>query len=195
MADSRGSLSQACSKYPKAFPKELVMALKIGEGGGSRAIAETLRNPVVDDRKFQQEMKEEAVNNSIYPAFLLLATASLIVVIITVLMPKVQELIRVSNAAPPASMVTLLALSAFVQKYGVAAVAALGSGARILGLQEGPKVRDFRDPDNGEKPLPRQDREGVRRCWITGVPRLVQGRRAAGEQTSRPAPMRTKTGR
>jgi type II secretory pathway component PulF len=145
MADSRGSLSQACSKYPKAFPKELVMALKIGEGGGSRAIAETLRS-LWDDRKFQQEMKEEAVNNSIYPAFLLLATASLIVVIITVLMPKVQELIRVSNAAPPASMVTLLALSAFVQKYGVAAVAALVVlVVAFLGLQKRPKVRDFRD--------------------------------------------------
>lgn len=145
MAESRGSLSQAFAKYPKAFPRELVMSLKIGEGGGSRIIAETLRS-LLEDRTFQKEMRAEAIASSIYPAFLLLSVIGLIVTISTVLLPKLQELIEVSRADPPESMRKLMAISGFFHRYGILlALAAVALVAAILAARKRPRIADASD--------------------------------------------------
>lgn len=142
IAESRCTFSQACGQYPKAFPRDMVMTLRIAENNGSKAIAETLRS-LWEERRFLRELRQEVLASSIYPCFIFLALAGLLVTIFTSLLPKLQDLVDVSAAPPPASMQRLLALSAFFGKFGPVLI--LGAALAILGVGIACKQRQLRD--------------------------------------------------
>ena len=129
--DAKSSLSQALEKYPQAFPKEVVTALKVGERGGAAKLAESMKN-IWEQRAFKKALRAEALAGSLYPAGLLLGVIGLLVLIFTYLLPKVGELVALGQKAPPDAMLRLLAISHFMHTDGW--LLAAGAAAAVAGV-------------------------------------------------------------
>jgi len=113
--EAKSNLSQALEKYPQAFPKEVVTALKVGERGAK--LAESMRN-ICEQRTFKRALRAEAMAGSLYPAGLLLTVIGLLLLIFNYLLPKVSELVALGHKPPPDAMLRLLAISHFMRAYG-----------------------------------------------------------------------------
>ncbi|HEX8295362.1 MAG TPA: type II secretion system F family protein [Chthoniobacteraceae bacterium] len=138
------SLSQALRDYPRIFSPLYVNLVSAGEASG--ALPEILRRLVahLSDIKALRDRVQQAL---VYPAVLVVAGVGLIVVFMTVMVPKLTTFFKgTGQALPPATQMLVTANHLLVTYWWLGALLCLGMFALFKAFtrsNEGRKAWDF----------------------------------------------------
>jgi len=89
--ESGSSLSEAMARHPRAFDKLYVNMVKAGEAGG---VLDSILTRLADFREKSQRLRSKVIGALIYPAAVVTIACIILTVIITVVIPKFEEIFR-----------------------------------------------------------------------------------------------------
>jgi type IV pilus assembly protein PilC len=121
------SISNALSKHPDAFSDFYVNMVRAGEESGK--LDETF-NYLADYLDRTYEVVSKAKNALIYPAFVVATFIGVMVLMLTVIIPKISLMLKESEQAIPIYTKVVLAISDLLLNYGVF----VGIGLIIVGF-------------------------------------------------------------
>ncbi len=126
------SLSEAMSKHPDVFSPLYLSMIRVGETGGIlEQTTEQLAGILSRDEKIKTSLK----NASAYPIFVLCLGMASVILIVTVILPKILDTIAGGVALLPLPTRILMAVSAFFQNLFTSVVgwaAIVGTVAAIV---------------------------------------------------------------
>lgn len=108
------SMSQAMAKHPKIFSIFYVSMVRAGEESGK--LSEVF-SYLADYLERSYALMSKARNALIYPAFILLAFAAVVVVIMTVVIPKISEILEETGQELPIYTKIVIGISSFLQNF------------------------------------------------------------------------------
>jgi len=121
-----GSLSEALAEHPDVFPPLYVRLVRVGETGG---VLDAVLRQLADTLEQQAALRERVRSAAIYPAILLAVGVASVVIIVTVIVPRIIAALGTEPYLLPWPTRMLLAASGFIGKWwwllglgGVAAV-------------------------------------------------------------------------
>jgi len=118
------SISTALDKHRRYFPKYFSKMIKVGEESGT--LSEILKNMLV-----QQEREYELISNArgamIYPAILLLASLSIVVFMLSFVIPTIAQVLGDYGGELPWTTKLLIATSSFIVNHSLFLLAGLFS--------------------------------------------------------------------
>jgi len=119
------SLSDAMAKRPEVFSRLYISMVRVGETGGILDQTMTQLSELLGrDEKVRTNMK----NASAYPIFVLSIGLISVVIVITMILPKIIETIAGGVAALPVPTRMLMAMSDFLIKFGWLAAIVVAGG-------------------------------------------------------------------
>ena len=113
------SISQALSKHPDVFSDFYVNMVRAGEESGK--LDETFLY-LADYMDRTYEVTTKAKNALIYPAFVVMTFIGVMVLMFTVVIPKIAEIVKESNQDLPIYTRIVFAASDFIVNHGLATV-------------------------------------------------------------------------
>jgi type IV pilus assembly protein PilC len=117
-----GTLSDAMSKYPKAFDKLYVNMINAGEAGG---VLDLILARLADFMEKAAKLKKKVIGAMIYPAVVITIAVGIVSMIMIFVIPKFEDIFRDFGTKLPPITVVLLKLSRwFANDYGWAYVIA-----------------------------------------------------------------------
>jgi type IV pilus assembly protein PilC len=123
------SISKALSKHPKAFSDFYVNMVRSGEESGK--LDETfLYLADYIDRTY--ELTSKARNALVYPSFILVTFVAVMVLMLTLVIPKIGAIIQDSGQSLPLITAIVLGFSTFLVDYGIFILIALVIGGFFL---------------------------------------------------------------
>lgn len=134
-------LYDAMRLHPKAFSPLMTSMVRAGEEGG---FMEDVLKRIATFTEQQEELKGRVIGAMVYPIFLLTVGSGIVVVMLAWLVPKFNGLFETMAARGelPWATTTLMAMSAWTQKYW--AVGLLAAGVAIWGLVQWLKTEQGR---------------------------------------------------
>jgi type IV pilus assembly protein PilC len=110
------SLSDAMSKYPKAFDKLYVNMINAGEAGG---VLDLILARLADFMEKAAKLKKKVIGAMIYPAVVITIAVAIVSMIMIFVIPKFEQIFLDFNTKLPAITQVLLNVSRwFAQDYG-----------------------------------------------------------------------------
>lgn len=106
-------LSESFAKRPDVFSQTYVSLIAMGEKTGNLAAA---LNSIVDDIKWNMDIRRKTKKAFVGPTFGLLMISSVLGVMTTVVVPKVTAFLKAQQIGLPAVTIALIAFSDFMQK-------------------------------------------------------------------------------
>src|SRR5687768_13879233 len=117
-----GTLSDAMSKYPKAFDKLYVNMIAAGEAGG---VLDLILARLADFMEKAQRLKKKVIGAMIYPAVVISIAVGIVSMIMIFVIPKFEDIFRDFGTKLPAITMILLKVSRwFANDYGWAYILA-----------------------------------------------------------------------
>jgi type IV pilus assembly protein PilC len=117
-----GSLSDAMSKYPKAFDRLYVNMVNAGEAGG---VLDLILARLADFMEKAQRLKKKVVGAMIYPAVVITIAVGIVSMIMIFVIPKFKEIFTDFRLELPGPTKLLIAISDFfANQYGWAYILA-----------------------------------------------------------------------
>jgi type IV pilus assembly protein PilC len=117
-----GTLSDAMSKYPKAFDKLYVNMINAGEAGG---VLDLILARLADFMEKAAKLKKKVIGAMIYPAVVISIAVGIVSMIMIFVIPKFEEIFRDFGTKLPTVTVVLLKISRwFANDYGWAYIIA-----------------------------------------------------------------------
>lgn len=110
------SISKSLSKHPKVFSDFYVNMVRAGEESGKLDQTFLYLADYID-RTY--ELTSKAKNALIYPAFILLTFITVMILMLTVVIPKIGSILSDSGQALPVYTQIILGLSSFLVQYGI----------------------------------------------------------------------------
>ena len=110
------SISSALAKHPKVFSSFYVNMIKAGEESGK--LDETFEY-LADYLDRSYEVTSKVKNALIYPAFVIFTFISVMVLMLTVVIPKISSIILDSGQEVPVYTKIVIGLSQFMVRYGI----------------------------------------------------------------------------
>jgi len=111
---SGGSFSQAVKKQPKAFSEIYCRTIAVGEETGN---LDTVLHQMADYMERQVGMAQRVKKALTYPAMVIGVGVIVVIMMITVVMPKMLDMFVAMNVELPLPTRILIALTNFVQDY------------------------------------------------------------------------------
>jgi type IV pilus assembly protein PilC len=111
---SGGSFSQAVKKHPKAFNEIYCRTIAVGEETGS---LDVVLNQMADYMEKRQAMTQKVKKALTYPMMVMSAGVVVVILMITVVMPKMLDMFTAMSVELPLPTRILIALTEFVQHY------------------------------------------------------------------------------
>jgi type IV pilus assembly protein PilC len=115
-------LSQALSGFPKLFPPIIVNMVAAGEASGNMGLAFERLSSLT---RQQQDIRNRVVGAMTYPAVLMCMSMSVIVVMLTFVLPRFAEMFKALDVELPASTKILMGCADAVRNHGPLVIAAL----------------------------------------------------------------------
>ncbi len=136
-----GTLSDAMSKYPKAFDKLYVNMINAGEAGG---VLDLILSRLADFMEKAAKLKKKVIGAMIYPIVVISIAVGIVSMIMIFVIPKFEEIFKDFGTKLPTVTVVLLNISRwFANQYGWAYVLAFPfvfiSLIKLAKLSEGGK--------------------------------------------------------
>ncbi|NOX97698.1 MAG: type II secretion system F family protein [Nitrospirae bacterium] len=116
------TLSEAMDKYPQIFSELYVSMIRAGEATGS---LEDVLSRLAAQLEWQEETRGIITQAVIYPAFLLTAIIGLIIIVITVLVPRIMIIYTTTGSPLPLPTRILLSTSSFFRNQWIVILAGL----------------------------------------------------------------------
>jgi len=110
------TLASGMADYPHVFPKLYVASVAVGEKTGQ---LEKVLMRLADYYEKQRQVQEKIMQAMIYPALLTLVAGSIVVFLLTYVIPQVTTVFIQTGQALPGVTILLLAVSDALQKYGL----------------------------------------------------------------------------
>ncbi len=111
-----GSLSEAMSKYPRAFDKLYVNMINAGEAGG---VLDIILNRLADFMEKAEKLKKKVIGAMIYPAVVISIAVAVVSMIMIFVIPKFKEIFNdFGLKLPPVTQVLLTISTWFAEQYG-----------------------------------------------------------------------------
>lgn len=123
------SMSTALSKHPKVFSTFYTNMIKAGEESGK--LDETFEY-LADYLDRSYEVTSKVKNALIYPAFVVFTFFAVMVLMLTVVIPKISSIILDSGQEVPIYTKVVIGLSQFMTRYGIFFLVILIIGAILL---------------------------------------------------------------
>lgn len=137
------SLAGAMSRHPKVFNKLFVAMVKAGEAGG---LLDQVLQRLADFAESEAETRSKVKSALAYPVVMVAAGTGAVVVLMTVVMPKIMKIYEDLDQELPATTVFLIRLSGFLQSYWYVVVAALAIAGvvfwRTIHTKDGKRALD-----------------------------------------------------
>ncbi len=111
---SGSSFSQAISKHPKAFDEIYSRAIAVGEETGN---LETVLNQMADYIERQQALTQRVKKALTYPVMVISAGVIVVIMLITVVMPKMLDMFTSMSVELPLPTRILIAITEIFQNY------------------------------------------------------------------------------
>ncbi|MBI5359478.1 MAG: type II secretion system F family protein [Planctomycetes bacterium] len=113
--ESGSTLSDAMIKHPKAFDKLYVNLVKAGESGG---VLDTILQRLAKFMEKSQKLRRKVISAMIYPIVVIVVAVSILMIIMSVVVPKFLEVFKnMGQGNLPAPTQLLLAVSGIMQSY------------------------------------------------------------------------------
>lgn len=127
---SGSAISKALSVHPTVFSPFYVNMVKSGEESGK---LDEIFSYLADYLDRTYEVSSKAKNALIYPAFVIFTFLAVMVLMLTLVIPKISSILIDSGADIPIYTKIVIAISNFVLNYGVwfAVIAAIGGGFAV----------------------------------------------------------------
>lgn len=122
-------LSQAMERHPKVFSSFFVNMVRSAEESGK--LEETFRY-LADYLERSYELSSKAKNALIYPSFILVAFFGVIMVMLTVIVPRLVTIFEETGQTPPIYTQAIIMLSVFIRDYGYVLLGIFAAGALAL---------------------------------------------------------------
>ncbi len=132
-------LSECFEAYPELFPQLYVGMIKVGEASGT--LAESLRH-LADQLKKSNELRSKVKNAMIYPSILVTAMVLVIIILLLVVFPRMQEFFGNANMELPALTMALISISKLAQQFWLPIL--LGIIVLAYAFRKGSSNPDFR---------------------------------------------------
>ena len=135
--------SEACAKYPNAFPKLFVSMVLAGEASGNLADILLKTSKYFDDSvKLAKKVKSAMT----YPVTVILFAIILVNILLIFVIPVFSEMFSSFGSDLPAPTQFLMDISQFLQKYIIFVIFGLFAGWKLIGmLFKTPKGRIIKD--------------------------------------------------
>src|SRR5947207_8489791 len=136
-----GTLSDAMSKYPKAFDKLYVNMISAGEAGG---VLDLITSRLADFMEKAAKLKKKVIGAMIYLAVVISIAVGVVTMIMIFVIPKFQDIFKDFKVELPAITKMLLSISRwFANDYGWAYILAFpivwGLMIKLAKMSEGGK--------------------------------------------------------
>ncbi len=112
---SGNSISQALSKHPRVFTEFYISMVKAGEESGK--LNETFQY-LADYLDREYELNSKVKGALIYPAFVMMTFLTVMILMFTMVIPKISGILVESGAEIPVYTKVILGLSNFLVSYG-----------------------------------------------------------------------------
>jgi general secretion pathway protein F len=134
------SFAKALGRFPREFPEIYVAVVGAGEQSGHLgAVLERL----ADDLEARQALNARLVAATLYPAIVTVAAIVIVLLLMTYVVPQVASVFAGTKHALPLLTTIMLALSAFVRRWGLLLI---GAGVlAFVGLQVALRQPAFRE--------------------------------------------------
>jgi len=113
------TLAAGMADYPYVFPKLYVASVAVGEKTGQ---LERVLLRLADYYEKQRQVQEKIMQAMIYPALLTLVAGSIVIFLMTYVIPQIAAVFIQTGQALPTVTIMLLAISDILQKYGLYAL-------------------------------------------------------------------------
>lgn len=137
------SLAGAMSKHPRIFSKLYCAMVKSGEAGG---LLDEVLQRLADFAESEADTRSKIKSALAYPAVMVLAGSGAVIVLMTVVMPKILGIYSSLNQTLPATTQFLIAVSNMLREYWYVFVGALILGIvafiRMIQTAEGKRLLD-----------------------------------------------------
>lgn len=134
------SLSDAIAKYPNSFPEIYRASISAGEQSGT---LDNVLDRLADYLENSHAMQQKVSQAIAYPILLFFVCAGILVILITVVVPKVVTVYEDLNQELPGLTKFVIKLSEIFTQYGIiiaVVLAAVFFGCRYMFNQNGPKT-------------------------------------------------------
>ncbi len=123
------SLADAMAHYPNLFPDLHVAMVRAGERGG---FIEDVLTRTAQFTERQDELRSKVIGSLAYPMFLIVVGGLIVTVLMVFFVPRFASFLDPTRMELPASTLTLLRTSAFMQKNWYVLLGGLGAGAALI---------------------------------------------------------------
>ncbi len=109
-----GNLADALSKYPSIFSPIYTALVRAGESSGTM---DQVLNRLAETLESQQEFRSKVKGAMIYPIIIVIGMMGVVMVMMTVVVPKLTDLYKDFNISLPVSTQILITLSGFFVRF------------------------------------------------------------------------------
>lgn len=134
------SLAEGMADFPRVFDKLYTAMVAAGERSGH---LDEVLSRLADYTEQRQKMRSQLVQAMVYPAMLTLVAISIVVFLLVSVVPQIVEQLTDMDQTLPATTSFLLAISGFLQAYGLALL--LLAAITFLLFRQAMKREEFRD--------------------------------------------------
>ncbi len=112
--ETGSSFSEALGKHPKTFDKLYVNMVKAGEAGG---VLDVILQRLASFMERMEALRRKIIGASIYPVVVIAIAIAVVLLIMTFIVPKFEEVFRQVNVPMPAMTLMLMAISGFIKSF------------------------------------------------------------------------------
>ena len=134
------TFARALAQHPREFSDIFVAVIGAGEQSGNLGL---VLERLADDLEEQQALKSKLVGAALYPAIVTLVAISIVLVLVTSVVPQVAHVFASSKHALPILTVIMIGVSNFLRSYGWVLLLLLILA--VLGLRMALKNTVFRE--------------------------------------------------
>lgn len=112
-------LAQAMADFPKVFSTLYRATIAAGEKTGR---LDLVLDKLADFTERQYEMRQKILQALIYPSLIVIASMGIVTFLLSYVVPKMVSTFQTNDAVLPGVTILLLAISSFIQHYGLYAL-------------------------------------------------------------------------
>jgi len=112
--ETGSSFSEALAKHPRTFDKLYVNMVKAGEAGG---VLDVILQRLAAFMERMEALRRKIIGASIYPVVVIIIAIAVVLLIMTFIVPKFEEVFKQVNVPMPALTLILMGISNFIKTF------------------------------------------------------------------------------
>jgi type IV pilus assembly protein PilC len=112
--ESGSTFSESLAKHPRAFDRLYVNMVRAGEAGGA---LDTILERLAEFREKARQLRRRIIGAMIYPVVVITIASAILILIMTIIVPKFQEIFKSFDTKLPTMTIILINVASSLKKY------------------------------------------------------------------------------